>query len=41
MERHKERLSPEAVLLDKYLNSYNRCKNRKRARERRKYDLEK
>ena len=31
MERHKERLSPEAVLLDKYLNSYNRCKNRKRA----------
>ena len=41
MERHKERLSPEAVLLDKYLNSYNRCKNRKRALERRKYDLEK
>lgn len=40
MERHKERLSPEAVLLDKYLNSYNRCKNRKRALERRKCNLE-
>lgn len=40
MEKHKERLLPEAVVLDKYLNSYNRCKNRKRALERRKYNLE-
>ncbi len=40
MERHKEKLSPEAVLLDKYLSSYNRCRNRKRALERRKYSLE-
>lgn len=39
MERHKQKLSPEAVLLDKYLSRYNCCKNRKKALELRRHEL--
>lgn len=36
MEKYKEKLTAEAVVLDKYLSMYNRCKNRKNSLERRK-----
>lgn len=35
MEKSKSKLSREAVVLDKYLSTYSRCKNRKRSLERR------
>lgn len=39
MNRHKGKLTKEASTLDKYLSSYNRCKNRKRALENRKSEI--
>ena len=41
MESYKGKLSLEAVVLDKYLNKYNRCKIRKHSLERRKNELRK
>lgn len=35
MEKSKSKLSREALVLDKYLSAYSRCKNRKRSLERR------
>lgn len=41
MEKFKGKLSPEAVALDKYLSTYNRCVNRKRSLERRQAAIKK
>lgn len=39
MKKHEEQLSPEALLLDQYLNQYKRCIGRKRALERRREEI--
>ncbi|MBD5509965.1 MAG: hypothetical protein HDR08_01695 [Lachnospiraceae bacterium] len=39
MEKHKQKLSQDAALLDKYLGRYNCCRNRKKVLERRKNEL--
>mgnify|MGYP003289533660 CR=1 FL=1 len=39
MKKHEEPLSPEALLLDRYLGQYKRCIRRKRALERRRDEI--
>lgn len=39
MKKHEEQLSPEALLLDKYLIQYKRCIGRKHTLERRRKDI--
>lgn len=39
MKKHEEQLSPEALLLDRYLYQYKRCIGRKRALERRRDEI--
>lgn len=39
MKKHEEQLSPEALLLDRYLGQYKRCLGRKRALERRREEI--
>lgn len=39
MKKHEEQLSPEALLLDRYLGQYKRCISRKHALERRRDEI--
>ena len=39
MKKHEEQLSPEALLLDRYLGQYKRCIRRKRALEHRRDEI--
>ena len=39
MKKYEEQLSPEAVLLNKYLNQYKRCIERKKDLERRQKEI--